>query len=530
MSILLSSSLVGQTYLVSDYGAIGDGSTINTASIQAAIDDCNANGGGEVVIAGGNFLSGTIWLKDGVNLRVDAGAELRGSNSISDYPDITPQIPTYVNNYTRKALIYAEGQSHIGISGEGRIDGQGSSFIGIDERPFGIRFVSCQNVTLEISELRNSGFWMMNLLDVDTLVIRNMEIFNHGNSNNDGLSLDGCRNVLIEDCTVDSNNDPIVLKTTSPAECENIEIRNCTVATWSRAIKIGTETHSGFRNIHIHDIAVVWSSLAIPLFGIGVASCGINLAIVDGGFMEDVTVENITMEGVNTALFIRLGNRGHVWEDGLPAPPVGYLRNVVLRNITAVQESNTTSSITGIPGHYAENITLENIDIEFPGGQSDLGTGYVVPENEGEKPESSIFGDLLPSYGLYIRHVDAIEMSDVCFRWQNADQRPGLMMEDVLNSANYTMISENDGGCVTISSGVSEEAFHRHVWVDETGMMHASIGQSQMSDLQIYDTLGQKVETVKDVSELTDLSWLPAGIYVADLGIGDDQFQFKFVR
>lgn len=527
--LLVVSSGFSQTYDAINYGAVADGSTINTMAIQTAIDSCHANGGGEVLLTGGDFVSGTLILKSNVNLRIDNGAQLLGSTDTADYVGITPQIPTYINNYSNRSLIYAEGQNHIGIVGDGTLDGQGLSFLNMDNRPFGIRFVSCRNVLIELAEMRSSGFWMMNNLDCDTLTIRNVDIFNHGNANNDGLNVDGCRNVLIENCTVDSNDDPLVLKTTGPANCENVEIRNCTVATWSRAIKIGTETHAGFKNIHIHNINVEWSSLAVPLFGVGAGSCGLNLAIVDGGFMEDVLVEDINIEGVETAIFVRLGNRGRVYESGMPAPEVGYLKNLTIRNITATQETNITSNITGIPNFYASNITLENVTIDFPGGANDPGPMFVVPENEDAKPDNDIFGSTLPSYGLYVRHVDSLHLSNVCFNWEDSDDRPGIILDDVTNSADY-MVAGSDGGCVQVANGIAERSLDVELWVNVNGKAHITDGQNRRFQLEVFNALGELLLAKHVAAGSIQLPELSTGVYLLRIQSEGRVKTVRFVR
>ena len=526
--VLSSIGCFAQSFLVTDFGAVGDGSTVNTNAIQSAIDSCHSSGGGEVVVAGGSFATGTIRLKSNVVLRIESGAELQGSTSISDYPDIEPPLPTYINNYTKKALIYAEDEHHIGIVGEGTVNGQGVFLAGENERPFGIRFISCQNVTIEDVRLEASGFWMMNNLDVDTMVIRNVDIFNHTAGNNDGLSLDGCRNVLIEDCTVDSNNDPIVIKTTSPAIAENIEVRNCTVSTWKRAIKIGTETHSGIRNIHIHDVDVEWSSLAVPALGIGVADCGINLAIVDGGFMENVLVEDVTIEGVNTSIFIRLGNRGRVWESGLPAPPVGYLKNVVLRNVSATQESNISCSITGIPGYKGQNISLENISVDLPGGESDFGSGFSVPENEDGKPENFMFGEDLPAYGLYVRHIDSLHLENVCFNLDQPDGRPGIILDDVTSSPNYTVPSGGTMNCVELASNINDLDKKTESWIGDNWVLQVS-PQIGRVDIALFNCSGQLLLSKNQVSQV-GLSALKPGLYFIVIRSEDLTERIKFVK
>lgn len=520
---------IAQTYNVVDYGAVGDGSTVNTVAIQAAIDSCFGNGGGEVLFSGGDFVTGTIFLKSDVILNIESGATLLGSPSIADYPDAMPQLPTYVNNYTNKTLVYAEDAENIGFTGSGTFDGQGINFLNEEHRPFGFRFISCSNVLIEDVSFRNSGFWMMHNFDIDSLVIRNIDIFNHGNANNDGINIDGCRNVLVENCSIDSNDDPMVLKTTGPVNCEDVEIRNCTVATWSRALKIGTETHAGFRNIHLHDLTVEWSSLAVPFLGVGAGSCGINLAIVDGGFMENVTVENVTMEGIETAIFVRLGNRGRVYEAGMPAPAVGYLRDVTIRNVEATVESNITSSITGIPGFYAENIQLEDVAIEFPGGASDPGPSFTVPENEDAKPDNDIFGSTLPSYGLYVRHVDSLQLTNVCFNWEDSDARPGIMLDDVTNSLNY-IAAGIGGGCAQVSSAIRELIDDVKFWVDPEGIIHLTDKQNRVFQLELLNSDGKLVFNESIRSGANKTPELPTGVYLARITSKFGQKTVKFIR
>jgi hypothetical protein len=505
--------LLAQTYPVTDFGAVGDGATDNTMAIQAAIDTCAAHGGGQVLVEGGNFVTGTIQLRSHVDLHVADGAQLLGSTSIGSYPIIDSPVPTVMTE-SRMSLIYAANEDHISITGEGRIDGRGSNFLGQDERPFGLRLISCTNVTIEDIELRNSGFWMMHNLNLDTVTVRNVTIYNHGNSNNDGLSMDGCSNVLIEGCTVDSNNDPLVLKATGNVVCENVEARNCTLATWKRAIKIGTETLGGFRNIHLHDLVVEWSSLAFPPF-IGVADCGINLAIVDGGFMENVLVENVTIEGVNTAIFIRLGNRANALP-GAPTPPVGTMQNVTLRNITATVESNITSSITGIPGHYAQDITLEHIRVTFPGGESAVPVGFQVPENETVKPENFMFGETLPAHGLYVRHVSGLVLEDVCFTWEDADERPAYVTEDLIASQAYEGSTSGSGSCIVLPTGISEQeaVSTTGIWMDTEGLLHMEDVALAGQRVNIYDACGRMVAETIWTGQPLVMQQMPTGIYI----------------
>ncbi|MCW5908343.1 MAG: T9SS type A sorting domain-containing protein [Chitinophagales bacterium] len=422
-----------QVFDITTYGAVGNGTTLNTTAIQAAIDACHAAGGGTVEVPSGNFLTGTLILKSNVNFHISQGGTITGSTNINHYPVLNPQKRTYTDNYPQRSVFYAEGQHNIAVTGEGTFHGNGQSvafLLDQANRPYGFRFFSCSNVRYEGLTLRHSGFWMMHNFDIDTLVIKNLNIVNHGFGNNDGVNIDCSRKVLVDSIFADCNDDPMVIKTSSLLSSEDIEIKNCTVATYSRALKIGTETNGAVKNVHLHDCVVQLSTLG-PLNN--KASCGINLSIVDGGSMENVLVENVTMTGINTPFFIRLGNRARKYTDTAATQGVGYVRNIELKSITATASNNITSSVTGIPNYYAKNIALKNIDVTFPGGYP-VSNGLTVPEKENGKPDADMFGDTLPAAGLYIRHVDSVRLENVCFHPQQYDQRPTLYFDDVLNA------------------------------------------------------------------------------------------------
>ncbi len=424
-----------QVFDITNFGAIGNGSTYNTAAIQAAVDSCSNSGGGIVRVPPGNFVTATIFLKSNVTFLIDSGATVTGAPNTTDYPDVIPLIRSYTDNYTQRSVFYAEGQSNITITGSGTFNGNGISgsfLLDSGNKPYGFRIISCRNVRYEELTMRNSGFWMMHNMDIDTLVIKNLYIVNQNFGNGDGVNIDGCREVIVDSIFADCNDDPLVIKTTSLIPSRNISISNCTVATYSRGIKLGTETHGPFENIHVNNITVQFSTLG-PFGSNYAAKCGINLSVVDGGSMDNVLIENINMTGIKTPIMIRLGNRGRKYMSSAPTPGVGFLRNIELRNITATATTNITSSITGIPGYYASDIRLDNINLTFPGGWADVPPGFTVPENISGGPEATIFGDTLPASGLYVRHVDSLLMNNVCFHAIQADGRKVLVFDDVLN-------------------------------------------------------------------------------------------------
>jgi len=480
--LLLSTNVAfSQTFNITNYGAVGDSITLNTVAIQNAIDSCNAAGGGTVLIPQGIFLSGTIRMKSNVTLRIDSGGTLKGSGTLAHYPTITPQLRTFTDEYVQRSLIYAENVSKIAFEGKGKVNGNGLQgvFVNSSNRVFGFRIFSCTNVRYENLTLQNSAFWMMHNCNIDTLNIRNITITNHCFGNQDGINIDACRNVLVENCDVDANNDPIVMKGTSLNWCENVEVRNCTLATYSRAIKIGTETQGWFKNIHVHD-CVVKKSTRGPL-GLD-AKCGINLSIVDGGSMEDVLIENVSFESVTTPITIRLGNQARKHDPSAPTPGVGFVKNIRLKNITATASSNITSTITGIPGYRAENIWLENVQLTVPGGMDSLPSTFVVPENVSGKPEHDILGDTLPAYGIFVRHINGIQLCNVTVTAQQPDLRPRYIFDDVLNM---------DSSCVSSVADVANSNIIKVYPNPATSYIY--VENENAEPIEVFDLMGERV-------------------------------------
>lgn len=499
---------------IEDFGAIAGSGKLNTTYIQAAIDSAESLGGATVLIPKGAFLSSTIFLKDNVTLEIAKGGTLRGAPKTNQYPDVkTTTIRSYGDTYPQRSLIYAEGKRNITLKGEGTIDGNGLStdfLINADDKPFGIRFISCTNVLYEGLTLKNSGFWMMHNLNCDSVTFRNLQIINHSFGNNDGISVDGCRNVLVENCNVDSNNDPIVIKTMSiDAIAENIEVRNCVFATYSRAIKVGSETFAPAKNVYVHDCEVKYSTKG-PFGSNFPGNCGILLSIVDGGSLDNVKIENIKIQGVNTPILIRLGDRAKTYSDTIPPLPAGTIENILLQNIQFKAASNITSSITGIPGHNLKNIQLKNIEIEIPGGGKVLDPNFVVPENISGKPEHDMFGDDLPSYGLFVRHIDGLVLENVCISTKKAEERPEFYFEDT-SDVNIT-------ACGLVTSIQSKNYIGTIIYPNpSTDFIHIQFEQEMKNSIfSILDLNGRVVKTVKfEGKEINmDLKNISSGIYI----------------
>jgi len=443
-------------YDVTSYDAKGDGATLSTKAIQAAIDAAAAQGGGEVLFPPGSFLTGTLYLKNHVRLRVAQGAKVLGSTNLDDYPVNYCKYPSRSDHYTVRALIWGEGLEDVGITGAGIIDGQGIHFrdnkgtpeqVAENSRPFEaegryplheiylnrpylIRLISCRNVVVENVTLRNSAMWMQHYLDCDFLTLRGLNVFNHVCSNNDMIDIDGCRNVVVSDCVGDTDDDALTLKSTGARATEHVVITNCILRSHCNAIKAGTESAGGFRDIAISNCVIQRSQAEGRLAGRTEGLAGIALEIVDGGTLERVSISNIVMEGTTAPIFMRLGNRARPPKPSYPKPPVGAFRDVTISNVIATGASKTGCALAGLPGHPIENVTLSNISISFAGGGSVEEAAVQVPEQEEKYPESTMFG-ILPAYGFYFRHVRGLRLNNVELRYETPEARPAIVAEDV---------------------------------------------------------------------------------------------------
>ena len=424
------------------FGAKPDGTTLGTKAIQKAVDTCAAAGGGTVVLAGGKFLSGTIYLRSHVTLRVEAGATLLGSTNIAHYPNNIPPLRSYTDSYVKQSLIAGENLENIGITGRGLIDGQGESFkhegrkpTDIDrDRPYLIRLVNCRDVLVENVRLQHSAMWMEHYLGCERVTIRGIHVWNFGNANNDGLDLDGCKDCTVSQCVFESDDDGITLKSTFERPCESITVSDCVARSHCNAIKLGTESNGGFKNITIANCVVTSPTNTNAFYGRSRGMSGISLETVDGGKLERIAISNITIHGVNVPLFLRLGDRARPFKEGMAPPPIGTLQDVVINNIVATGMGKTGCSITGLPGHAVENVSLSNISLTFEGGGARKLAEKKVQEYPARYPESSMFGDL-PAYGLYCRHVKGLRLSNVQLKTTDADPRHAMVFDDVENLA-----------------------------------------------------------------------------------------------
>jgi polygalacturonase len=468
-------TLCASDHLITSYGAVADGRTVNTKFIQKAIDDASAEGGGRVIVPAGNFMTGSLLLKSGVELHVNIGAVLLGSHSVSDYQKLAG----------RAALIIGDKQDRISISGEGIIDGQGQELL-VDifkklrngelkqdsswlyKRPEAGRamvlyFHGCTNVSVKDITLKNASNWVQDYRECDGLVINHITVQSTAYWNNDGLDVTDSKNVRITNCFINATDDALCLKSSNPnSACENIYVDSCTLRSSANGLKFGTANAGGFKNIKVRNLTVYDTYRS-----------AIALESVDGGVMENIDIRNVQATNTGNAIFIR---RGHRNQKG----PVSTIKGIYIANVKVqvpllkpdqgypiegppdhlrpgfdqmpVRPSNfhiyghpflpynlVPASIVGLPGYPVQDVTLENIEISYGGGASkDIANIPMeslgrVPENEANYPEFSMFGEL-PAWGFYIRHAEGIVFKNVSLRYEQADFRPAIVMDDVTNS------------------------------------------------------------------------------------------------
>ena len=407
-------------------GVVGDGATLNTASIQKAIDDCAAAGGGTIRFPAGRYLTGTIQIKSHVTLHLEKDATLLGSTNVADYRNLDPFIDGS-GNPIGHALIVAMDAEDVGIEGEGTVDGQSPKLKATQRhytvRPFLLRWLRCTNVIVRDVHLTNPGAWTLNFFQTKGALIERVTIRSRGLGmhNNDGINLDSSEDVQVRDCDVNSGDDALVIKSTGSKPSRNVVARKCKLSTRTNAIKLGTESLGGFEDISISDCEIANTQMA-----------GIAPYSVDGGDLHNVTISDVTMDGVIVPISIRLGSRLKTFREGdQPKLTAGRLHDVTIKNVSAKNVGMIGMLINGVPGHPVEEITLENIQLELPGGGTAEDARVELPEKESAYPEFDMFGKVMPAYGIYARHVRGIKFQNVRTSVLKPDARPATVFIDV---------------------------------------------------------------------------------------------------
>ena len=388
-------------YNVTDFGAVADGITLNTKAIQKTIDECSSSGGGIVTFSPGKYLTGSIYIKEGVHFIIPQHVTLLGSTDLKDYPEMDTRIAGIEMRWP-SALINVLNQKDVIISGEGIIHAQGKVFwdsywkMRKEYEAKGLRWIvdyDCQRPrTLLISEstdvtvkgltFQQAGFWTIQILyssycTVDGVVIRN-NIDGHGPST-DGVDIDSSSYILVENCDIDCNDDNFCLKAGRDADglrvnrpTEYVVIRNCISRAGGGLLTCGSETSGGIRYVMADGLKAKGTTVGIRL----------KSAMNRGGTTEHIYVRNVEMEDVTTVfeattnwnpsysystLSKEFANKKlpDYWEKMLEKVDTEkgtpYFNDIHLSDFK-VQNSKTFLNVEGTATSLMKNFNLTNID------------------------------------------------------------------------------------------------------------------------------------------------------------------------
>ncbi|MGD0892280.1 MAG: glycoside hydrolase family 28 protein [Terracidiphilus sp.] len=449
------------------YGATGDGKTLDTVSVNRAIEAAAAAGGGVVLFPAGAYLCFSIHLKSQVHLLLEQGSAIIAADSpLPDqqtgynggvYDEAEPRTAwdayqDYGHNHWHNSLLWGEGLHDLSITGPGLIWGRGLSN-GRSRKDYGSSFVAeqagvgnkaialknCHNVLFRDFSILKGGHFGLLLTGVDNLTIDNLKI----DTDRDGIDIDCCQNVRVSNCTVNSPWDDGICPKSSYAlgyarPTRNVTITNCWVTgtyelgsvldgtfrkfpehapAWRTGrIKLGTESNGGFINITISNCVFEGCQ-------------GYALESEDGALLEDIAITNTTMRDIVTSpIFMRLGARLRGPKE---STKVGTMKRILISNLTCVNASREFSSIlSGIPGYAIEDVKFSNIYIETTGGATADAAKVQPQELEGKYPEPNMFGPM-PASGFFLRHVRNLEMSHVEIANTTPDARPAFHLFEV---------------------------------------------------------------------------------------------------
>ncbi|MBS1792751.1 MAG: glycoside hydrolase family 28 protein [Acidobacteria bacterium] len=480
-------------YDVRNYGAKGDGRALDTDAINRAIEAAAAGGGGTVFFPAGTYLSFSIHLKSNITLYLDNGATILAADPAKDggkydsfEPNAFDMYQDFGHSHWQNSLMWGIGIENFAVLGQGRIDGRGLSrrspgpqkprtegetptsmknnvsplgetsplkeMDGLGTKAIALKL--SKNITLKDFTIFEGGHFAVLATGVDNLTIDNLKV----DTNRDGFDIDACRNVRIANVQVNTpNDDAIVLKSSYALgfarATENVVITNSQVSAFDLGtmldgtfkttqefapdkdrptgrLKLGTESNGGFKNIAISNITFVHCR-------------GLALETVDGGNIEDVSVTNITMRDILTApIFIRLGKR----QRGPDGAPLAKIRRVSISNVVVADAHHEFASIiAGLAESPIEDVRLSNIRIHYRGGGTVEDAARVVPENEKNYPEPSMFG-VLPAYGFFIRHARNVTFDNVAVSFEKPDARPAFLLDDVSGAEFFLTNAELSSG------------------------------------------------------------------------------------
>jgi polygalacturonase len=419
------------TFNVRDFGATGNGSTLDDDAIDRAINAASSGtGGGVVVFPAGTYRSRSIHLKSNITLQLASGATIRAATSGFDAAEPNPfsRFQDFGHSHFHNALMWGENVENIAITGTGTIDGDGLTTDNAVPAGVGDKILSlklCANITLRDVTFRRGGHFAVLTNGCHDVLLDRVKILS--TMDRDGVNFVNTWNVEVRDSRIEGQDDALSFKSDFALgrtfTSEHIHVHSSTIlSTENNAIQFGVESCGDFRDARFEDIAIT-----------GAGKAGIGIVSLDGGAITDIHFTRVTLNRVSSPVFMRLGGRG-----SCPgSPPPGRISGV---SITDVTGSNLTtpapvrgapeyaSTIVGSPGADITDVSLTNVKLTVPGGHPASDATVVPPENlVFYRPRE--FGTR-PAYGFWMRHVARITFTNTDVQFVSADGRPAFATDN----------------------------------------------------------------------------------------------------
>ncbi|TXG38616.1 glycoside hydrolase family 28 protein [Seonamhaeicola maritimus] len=445
VAVIFHSYAFATDFNVLNYGAKADGVTKDTKAVQAAIDACTKNGGGNVIIpAGKTVVIGTIYLKDFVTLYLENGSVLLGSPDMADYTTDTHKNMYKNEPHMDRCLIFAKDAKSFSIKGEGTIDGNGhQKFFNKKSggRPMLIRFLRCNDIYVEGVSLINPAAWTSAWLYCNEIVVEGIKIVSRVNGNGDGLDFDGCTNVRVSNSSFDTSDDSICLQTSHPDyPCKDIVVTNCVFTSKWAGLRIGLSSRADFESVTVsnctfHDIQ----------------DSGLKIQMNEGGEMKNMAFSNLVMKNVPRPVFMTFCQQRAGADAPLEMLPMKAMHSFLFSDFIVDNrelDKNSAFFITGMPNHYISDIHINNILMTVSGGGTKEDANKTIKEYTLETlgdwwPEFYLVGTL-PAHGIYARHVKGLLINNVNINTVTKDERPAIVFDDVTDGTMSNIFSNKE--------------------------------------------------------------------------------------
>lgn len=451
-----------RTYNVRDFGAVGDGATLDSAAVQAAIDACHRDQGGTVLVPAGDFLVGTIELKSNVTLHLAAKGRLLGSKNRADYLNREAMIARGVSpGNGNVVLLFAAKAQNITLEGPGTIDGQGAAFYtgkGDGTAPAAVRtqdpaasqpnrdrphlmvYENCENLRMRDVFLTASAYHCSRILRCRHVSLQGVRIYNRVNLNNDGFHFNHCEYVQVSNCEIRCQDDACALFGSN----KFVTITNCAFSTRWSIFRFGS---GDSQNITVSN-CLIYETYGCPI------------KISPGwAHMENISFSNIVMKQVTGPISIAFTGQAPGGRRGGEAPAdarPSFVRNITFNHIRAtvvpgpVQhadmpfapkpyngEQNSCLTLNGVGNAFLENISFNDVHITYAGG----GTAAQAAKRDIPPMAAEYFGVWNkepfgpPAYGMYARNVKGLTLHDVRFEFEQSDVRPAVVFDQVRDAS-----------------------------------------------------------------------------------------------